>query len=125
MCLSILSSAYQELKNASQVLTMNNLAGTIISQVLQLDPTNEAAKENIQVCSILPQLMLLFALLTKTMPSQSGSSNTKKSPMPEISESRDLENIDDALALLSLSSSPLLENTSSVNSPLSKRLRAS
>ena len=51
------------------------------------------------------------------MPSQSGSSNTKKFPMPKISESRDVENIEDALALLSLSSSPLLDNTSSVNSP--------
>lgn len=58
--------------------------------VLQLDPTNEAAKENIQVCSILPQLMLLFVQDQTYQPClQSGSSNTKKFPMPEIRESRE------------------------------------
>ena len=51
------------------------------------------------------------------MPSWSGSSSTKKFPMPETSESSDMENIEDALALLSLSSSLFLENNSSGNFP--------
>ncbi|RVW43488.1 hypothetical protein CK203_095354 [Vitis vinifera] len=53
LSLSILSSAYQELKNASQVLTMNNLAGTIISQgrmAMQLEQYAKAA--DLYSCSI-------------------------------------------------------------------------